>query len=140
MSGSPPKSESKLSEADLDIIGRYLRGPYDKALQKIDSEIQKLDHSIQATIGLREKDTGLTPSAMWNLPKDRMVIQTEPALRVGHCISIISKAPHPRYIVNFEHEGRYVVGLGKEVAPTDIEEGMRVACQRPDEIGTKLSI
>jgi hypothetical protein len=34
----------------------------------------------------------------------------------------------PRYIVNFQHEGRFVVGLCQDLAPTDIEEGMRVAC------------
>ena len=61
----------------------------------------------------------------------------ESALRVGQCIQILDK---DKYIVRFEHEGKYVVGLGKNLAPSDIEEGMRIGCQRPDEIGSKLSI
>jgi len=30
--------------------------------------------------------------------------------------------------------------LDKDLAPTDVEEGMRVGCQRPGEIGSKCSI
>ena len=33
-----------------------------------------------------------------------------------------------------------MVGLDKELAPTDVEEGMRVGCENPHEIGSKISI
>ena len=33
-----------------------------------------------------------------------------------------------------------MVGLRKDMAPTDVEEGMRVGCQRPDLIGSNISI
>jgi len=33
-----------------------------------------------------------------------------------------------------------VVGLGKDLAPTDVEEGMRVGCERINAIGSKCSI
>jgi hypothetical protein len=34
--------------------------------------------------------------------------------------------------------GRFVVALDEKLAPTDIEEGMRVGIQRASEIGSKL--
>jgi 26S proteasome regulatory subunit T1 len=37
-----------------------------------------------------------------------------------------------------KHIGKFVVALGEELAPTDIEEGMRVGTQRYGEIGGKL--
>ena len=42
--------------------------------------------------------------------------------------------------MSFKHYGKYVVGLDKELAPTDIEEGMRVGCEQPHMIGTKIAI
>ncbi|KAA6400493.1 MAG: putative 26S proteasome regulatory subunit 7A [Streblomastix strix] len=38
-------------------------------------------------------------------------------------------APATKYIVNIRHHAKYVVGLADNVAPTDIEEGMRVGCE-----------
>lgn len=35
-----------------------------------------------------------------------------------------------KYIVNLRHYSKYVVGLGEDVSPTDVEEGMRVGCDR----------
>jgi 26S proteasome regulatory subunit T1 len=61
---------------------------------------------------------------MWNLSKDRETLG-ESALRVGQCIQIL---PDQKYVVQFKHEGKYVVGLGKYLAPSDIEEGMRIGC------------
>jgi 26S proteasome regulatory subunit T1 len=34
------------------------------------------------------------------------------------------------YVIDVEHFGKFVVGLGEKVAPTDIEEGMRVGVDR----------
>jgi 26S proteasome regulatory subunit T1 len=42
--------------------------------------------------------------------------------------------------VSFKHLGKFVVGLDKELAPTDIMEGMRVACEDPHTIQTKIQI
>jgi 26S proteasome regulatory subunit T1 len=33
-------------------------------------------------------------------------------------------------MVTIKHIAKYVVGLGEKVAPTDIEEGMRVGVER----------
>lgn len=33
-----------------------------------------------------------------------------------------------KYVINIKQIAKFVVGLGERVAPTDIEEGMRVGC------------
>ena len=45
-----------------------------------------------------------------------------------------------KYIVSLKHMGKFVVGLDEKLAPTDVEEGMRVGTQRAGEIGSKLQI
>lgn len=60
---------------------------------------------------------------------------------VGRLTQIINPGTtEAKYIVSFKHLGKYVVGLDKELAPTDVEEGMRVGCEDPHHIGTKISI
>jgi 26S proteasome regulatory subunit T1 len=45
-----------------------------------------------------------------------------------------------KYIVHLKHMGKYVVGLDEKLAPTDIEEGMRVGTERAGVVGSKLLI
>jgi len=60
---------------------------------------------------------------------------------VGRCTKILNPGTQEaKFIVHFKHIGKYVVGLDKELAPTDVEEGMRVGCEKPGMIGSKLSI
>ena len=61
-------------------------------------------------------------------------------LMVGRCSKIINPGDNAQYMVNLKHYGKYVVGLGKELAPTDIEEGMRVGVQQVHAIGSKINI
>merc|ERR1712137_326033 len=69
------------------------------------------------------------------------MMKQDPTLQVGRCTKILNPGtPEAKYIVHFKHHGKYVVGLDKELAPTDVEEGMRVGCERPGIIGSKLSI
>merc|ERR1712079_87534 len=64
-----------------------------------------------------------------------------PPLQVGRLTKILNPGtPEAKYIVAFKHQGKYVVGLGKDLAPTDVEEGMRVGCERIHAIGSKVSI
>ena len=55
----------------------------------------------------------------------------EKALHVAVCTKIIDKnTPNPKYMINLKHIAKFVVGTGKNVAPSDIEEGMRVGVKR----------
>ena len=53
----------------------------------------------------------------------------EQPLQVARCTKIINAdTDDPKYIINVKQFAKFVVDLGDQVAPTDIEEGMRVGC------------
>lgn len=70
-----------------------------------------------------------------------MMMKSESTLQVGRCTKILNKGSQDaKYIVHLKHMGKFVVGLDEKLAPTDVEEGMRVGTQRAGEIGSKLQI
>lgn len=108
--------------------------------------------------GVKESDTGLASPNLWDLPADKQRQSSEHPLQVARCTKIIRLAPanadgsypppptpaggpgakpnadeQDQYVINVKQIAKFVVGLGDRVAPTDIEEGMRVGCvqQRP---------
>ena len=67
------------------------------------------------------------------------MMKQESTLQVGRCTKIMNKGSEDaKYIVALKHMGKFVVGLDEKLAPTDVEEGMRVGTQRAGEIGSKL--
>jgi len=49
------------------------------------------------------------------------------AAQVSRCTKIINpNTDDAKYLINIKQIAKFVVGLGDKVAPTDIEEGMRV--------------
>ena len=106
------------------------------------------------SIGVKESDTGLASPNLWDLPADRQRMGEEHPLQVARCTKIIPKDPlkaeraravnplgavqgqkgadeQDKYLINIKQIAKFVVGLGERVAPTDIEEGMRVGCVCP---------
>ena len=98
---------------------------------------------------MKESDTGLASPNLWDLMADRVRMSEEHPLQVARCTKIIpvdpvaaeaAKAVNPlgalqgqkgadeqdKYVINIRQIAKFVVGLGDRVAPTDIEEGMRV--------------
>jgi len=70
---------------------------------------------------------------MWDLASDRQTIQRELPLQVARCTKIIpgeTEQDETKHIINVRQIAKFVVGLGENVAPTDIEEGMRVGVDR----------
>lgn len=54
-------------------------------------------------------------------------LQNEQPLQVARCTKIINAdSDDPKYIINVKQFAKFVVDLADSVAPTDIEEGMRV--------------
>jgi hypothetical protein len=50
---------------------------------------------------------------------------------VARCTKIINpNTEEAKYVINVKQIAKFVVGLGDKVAPTDIEEGMRVGVDR----------
>jgi len=69
------------------------------------------------------------------------MMKQESTLQVGRCTKIFNPGSEDaKYIVALKHMGKFVVGLDQKLAPTDVEENMRVGTQRMGEIGSKLQI
>jgi hypothetical protein len=106
-------------------------GPYNKSIQSTTDDISKLMKRIEATIGIKESDTGLAPPSQWDLVQDKQTMQEEQPLQVARCTKIIdANTDEAKYVINVRQIAKFVVGLGDRVAPTDIEEGMRVGVDR----------
>lgn len=116
--------------------------------------------------GVKESDTGLASPNLWDLPADRQRMGEEHPLQVARCTKIIpidqaaaerARAVNPegavqgqkgadeqdKYVINIKQIAKFVVGLGERVAPTDIEEGMRVGYVLPQMlvyVGTDLRL
>ena len=64
---------------------------------------------------------------------DKQAIQEEQPLQVARCTKIIDESgtgEDCKYVINVKQIAKFVVGLGEKVAPTDVEEGMRVGVDR----------
>jgi len=121
-----------LDETDIVLLKTYGQGSYAKELKKIEKDIKDVQKRVNEKIGVKESDTGLAPPNLWDIPADKQRIQEEQPLQVARCTKIIqTSANEPaKYVINIKQLAKFVVGLGDRVAPTDIEEGMRVGVDR----------
>jgi 26S proteasome regulatory subunit T1 len=147
-----------LDEADIALLKSYGLGPYATSIKTIEEEIKKHQQTVKDLIGIKESDTGLSQPSQWDLEGDKQMMSEEAPLQVARCTKIMpgedGERPQPsaggggmggmnnsnatsgsKYIINVKQIAKFVVGLGDKVAPTDIEEGMRVGVDR-----TKYSI
>merc|ERR1712183_1205939 len=109
----------------------YGKGPYSDQIKQVDADIQKAIKRVNTLTGIKESDTGLAHPASWDLAADKQAQQTEQPLQVARCTKIINAdSDDPKYIINVKQFAKFVVDLGDQVAPTDIEEGMRVGVDR----------
>ncbi|CEO96592.1 AAA+ ATPase domain-containing protein [Plasmodiophora brassicae] len=130
-----PSAETKeitpLDEGDIALLKTYGVGPYSKAIKKLEEEIASKAKRVNELKGIKESDTGLAPPSQWDLALDRQMMQEEQPLQVARCTKIINpNTEDAKYVINIRQMAKYVVGLGERLAPTDIEEGMRVGVDR----------
>ncbi|KIR27692.1 26S protease regulatory subunit 7 [Cryptococcus deuterogattii 99/473] len=126
-----------LDESDIQILKTYGQGPYSLHLKKIENQIKDIQKRVNEKMGVRESDTGLAPANLWDIPADKQ--------RSGRPLQVARSNPpsgdqplnpqdgagagNPegdRYVISIKQVAKFVVGLGDEVSPTDVEEGMRV--------------
>jgi len=120
-----------LDEDDIALLKSYGLGPYSKAIKAIETDIQGLSKKVNELRGIKESDTGLAPPSLWDINRDKRMMQEEHPLEVARCSKIINKGTEDaRYLINIRQMAKYVVELGDKVSPTDIEEGMRVGVDR----------
>lgn len=99
-------------------------------IKDVEDENKKLVEEIKKESGVKESDTGLALPSQWNIAQDKMLLSEKP-LSVAMCTKIIDKdTPNPKYLINLRQIAKFVVGLGKEVSRSDVEEGMRVGVDR----------
>ena len=151
-SDAPPPLDSE----DIALLKSYGLGPYTTPIKQIEEEIKKHQQTVKELIGIKESDTGLSQPSQWDLVGDKQMMQEEAPLQVARCTKIIAGEENnnnsnnnnvdgsssnnnnipsaqlsgSKYVINVKQIAKFVVGLGEKVAPTDIEEGMRVGVDR----------
>ncbi|ERL88395.1 hypothetical protein D910_05781 [Dendroctonus ponderosae] len=120
-----------LDEGDIALLKTYGQGQYTKTIKTVEEDIQTIIKRVNELTGIKESDTGLAPPALWDLAADKQTLQHEQPLQVARCTKIINAdSDDPKYIINVKQFAKFVVDLADSVAPTDIEEGMRVGVDR----------
>eukprot|EP00635_Sarcinochrysidales_sp_CCMP3193_P007477 CAMPEP_0118889774 /NCGR_PEP_ID=MMETSP1166-20130328/540_1 /TAXON_ID=1104430 /ORGANISM="Chrysoreinhardia sp, Strain CCMP3193" /LENGTH=439 /DNA_ID=CAMNT_0006828369 /DNA_START=19 /DNA_END=1338 /DNA_ORIENTATION=+ len=124
---APPELDS----GDIELLKSYGKGPYTVSLKKVEDDIKKHEQAVKELIGIKESDTGLCIPSQWDLVSDKQMMQEEQPLQVARCTKVIEEqAEESKYVINVKQIAKFVVGLGEKVAPTDVEEGMRVGVDR----------
>uniref|UniRef100_A0A7S3Y2G3 AAA+ ATPase domain-containing protein n=1 Tax=Heterosigma akashiwo TaxID=2829 RepID=A0A7S3Y2G3_HETAK len=125
------KPTKALDEGDIALLKTYGVGPYTNAIKKAEEEISKSMDKVKELIGIQESDTGLSLPSQWDLVADKQMMQEEQPLQVASCTTIINSGQEDaKYVINVRQIAKFVVALGDKVAPTDVEEGMRVGVDR----------
>ncbi|KAL7416123.1 P-loop containing nucleoside triphosphate hydrolase protein [Mrakia frigida] len=153
--GEPEEKIVALDDTDIQILKTYGQGPYARQLKKIETEISDIQKRVNDKIGIKESDTGLAAPNLWDIHADKHRQGEEHPLQVARCTKIIKAIPvdpatrpsafaqslggpaaapgveeSDKYVINIKQIAKFVVGLGDKVAPTDVEEGMRVGVDR----------
>jgi 26S proteasome regulatory subunit T1 len=122
-----------LDASDIVILKTYGVGPYAVDIKTTEEGIKEIQKRINEKMGVKELETGLAPPNLWDTAADRQLMQEDPPLQVARCTKIINGSnaeEDAKYVINVKQIAKFVVGLGEKVAPTDIEEGMRVGVER----------
>ncbi|SMN20627.1 similar to Saccharomyces cerevisiae YKL145W RPT1 One of six ATPases of the 19S regulatory particle of the 26S proteasome involved in the degradation of ubiquitinated substrates [Maudiozyma saulgeensis] len=86
------KKEEKiapLTEGDIQVLKTYGAAPYASKLKETEGDLKKIEARIKEKAGVKESDTGLAPSHMWDIMGDRQRLSEEHPLQVARCTKII---------------------------------------------------
>ncbi|CCC70714.1 hypothetical protein NCAS_0F02300 [Naumovozyma castellii] len=78
-----------LSEGDIQVLKTYGAAPYAAKLKEIEKDLKTIENKIKEKSGVRESDTGLAPSHLWDIMGDRQRLSEEHPLQVARCTKII---------------------------------------------------
>ena len=74
---------------------------------------------------------GFSPRSLWNLNQDKFLVEEDQTLQIANCIQIDRSEPENlKFVIYIKHTGKFLVGLGERVSPTDLDEGVRVGVDR----------
>jgi len=130
-----------LDSEDIRLLKSFGVGPYNAAIKEGEDQLDKLTKSINEARGIIESDTGLANPLMWDLVADKQVMQQEQPLQVARCTKIINAdTDDAKYMISIKQIAKFVVALGENVSPMDIEEGMRVGVDRSGKYQIQLPL
>lgn len=93
--------------------------------------IQEQCNHIQTLKKKHEGFFGILSKSKWNLGLDKVSVEEEHTLQIANCTQIIRSDPENlKFIVHIKHTGKFLVGLGERISPTDLNEGIRVGVDR----------
>ena len=122
----PPKA---LDETDISLMKTYCDGLYAKLIKKTEVDIEETLKEVNRLQGVGSSETGLAPRSQWDLAADQLELERAKPLEVARCDKIIQSDDGPRYMITLHQVAKFVVELADTLAPTDVEEGMRVAVE-----------
>merc|ERR1711988_1790829 len=130
-----------LDSQDIKLLTTFGVGPYADSIKKVEDDIIKVSKSVDDARGIKESDTGLAAPSTWDLVADKQVMQQENPLQVARCTKIINAdTENSQYMINVKQIAKFVVALGDNVSPMDIEEGMRVGVDRSGKYQIQLPL
>jgi 26S proteasome regulatory subunit T1 len=110
-------------------------------MKRAEEDIKAFNQKISELAGIKDSDTGLSLPSQWNIAQDKQMMKQDPVLQVARLTKILNAGTEDaKYVIHMKHMGKYVVGLDEKLAPTDVEEGMRVGTERAGVVGSKLQI
>merc|ERR1712178_77420 len=130
-----------LDSQDIKLLTTFGVGPYAETIKTVEDDIVKISKNVDDARGIKESDTGLAPPSSWDLVADKQVSQQENPLQVARCTKIINAdTENAMYMINVKQIAKFVVALGDNVSPMDIEEGMRVGVDRSGKYQIQLPL
>lgn len=121
-----------LDENDLAIMTSYTKGPYANEIMNTEKLISQIIETINSKKGIRDNTYGLLPPSEWDPQKDaglKGTVSRVPFYIVCTVEKILPLVPPEKqhYIIQTV-VAKLVVELDKQLAPSDVTEGLRVAC------------
>ncbi|OAG31817.1 26S proteasome regulatory subunit T1 [Nematocida displodere] len=124
--------DTSLNDNELAVILNYGKSYYADAITETEGEVKTLYERVNAKLGLREVETGLSPPMLWNLHSDNMRSKTEKTLQVARCCKVMEgeNSAKDRYMISIKQMAKFIVNRGKGLERADVTEGMRVGVDR----------
>ncbi|KAL3231202.1 Uncharacterized protein RNJ44_00841 [Nakaseomyces bracarensis] len=81
-----------LTEGDIQVLKTYGAAPYAAKLKETEKDLKDIEQRIKEKSGIKESDTGLAPSHLWDIMGDRQRLSEEHPLQVARCTKIIKSS------------------------------------------------
>ena len=79
-----------LTEADIALFKKYGTGYYYDAIKGVEDDITRLMKTVNDLSGVKESDTGLAPTALWDLAADKQTLHAEQPLQVPFFFRVLN--------------------------------------------------